>query len=335
MPWLEDSPLAAGFGAASGLVQGMNEGRAQKQEQARQAELDRQHALAVSVQMQTDQARLTNETQRLGADKIKNKIDFRSAGYDVGGERLPDPYIAPKNHGITPSMREQANQMLAHAASLTKDGQVDLAKPLAAQASATLKAADDQEKAALAFAKAAQSKVESEARIHHWSAQDTERAKHDAATLAVAVHNGQLRFDSAMAGVGARYAAISAESDRANMAHQDRLRGQDLGHQDRVAGNAMRQKSIDALNSRYNAGQQNLSTRESYGIQAGDTTKPLIKIPFAKAGAKASRSGGKPNPKLAKDVSALRAAGYDPLSGKGREALISDGYSDEEIDNSE
>ena len=52
MPWTEESPLATAFGAASGFLNGMQQGQQQKAEAARQAALDKDHALAVSVAQQ-------------------------------------------------------------------------------------------------------------------------------------------------------------------------------------------------------------------------------------------------------------------------------------------
>lgn len=214
------------------------------------------HIAALNAVGQTGVATQLQKQQDTNRATITGNVDLLSKGYNPDGTRADDPYTAPapkmgpdpalmspsKNAQGQPigpaapgpmvqqplTLRDQANQLHAHAIALTLAGQTVPGSSIGQQADALDRAATAADESTVRFLNAATEKQKADAQIHHWSTSDSERAKNDTQRLAVEIRNGNLTYEAALAHVGATYAGI-------NQNHFDRQSALDQSQQNWIA----------------------------------------------------------------------------------------------------
>ncbi|MGH7717040.1 MAG: hypothetical protein ACREML_13720, partial [Vulcanimicrobiaceae bacterium] len=186
------------------------------------------------------------------------------------------------------------------------------------------------------------------AQINHWSAQDVEKARHDNATEAIQIRNGNLRYDAAVAGVGARYAAIDAANKRDSLNRKERVRESNQ----RETGATQRAN----LNAAGTAARSLTGTAPTYQLQGGKVIQvpspgavpvapplavrpqptlaplPITNLPNGKVITAPPISAQSPlPPKMRADIARIKSKGYALTDPQAQQTLIKMGYTPVQI----
>lgn len=214
----EQSPLGAGLEAAGGVLLGK-----------RQNDIDERNYLLQKSQADSEAAYRNAEAQTEQGNLALNR---RVNGLDQNGNPIQ---ISTPDVGPGASLDDQYKNAILKANAYAKQGAMNLAGPLYQQADKLQLAIHQAKQDALAYMREADNRLRILAQAQHWSAQEKEQARHNAATEAESIRKGNLTYDAAMARVGATLQNGQLAHQDREQAHYDRIRGQNLAHGDRQA----------------------------------------------------------------------------------------------------
>ncbi len=273
MPWTEDSPLATAFGAASGFLNGVQQGQDHRAEIARQTAIDKANATALAVKQQDEQ-------RKAAADAAKDAQKDRLEGTGlVAPDFTPKPVKGAK---ATDPQQATVQALLARADWYDQQGAYDAAKADRTQAAALLGAA----KTAAQTTQIGATTDETKARTTLLKSDDwqirTEKPREFKEKLDATVAANK-------AALGARYAIarerIQGELERAGMSHSNSGAGAEMAIQKWIAGenySSIVRSTMDDYNqqmSDYRAAERENEQNSRYNAQNPDGPQlPVIQI---------------------------------------------------------
>lgn len=215
MTWTNPDPFGTGLGVAASVLQGQQAGKQAAAEAARQAEQDRLAAVSGALAntktiVDTDEARA--RTTGLANTAAHQHAEDVSHGYILPPGALPPEMPTQAPGKPPPSNRDFANYYSKLGAFYTKNKALDAASTAVGVAEKYGQLAEKEEASALALRKEANTEIETQARIHHWTAQEKQAAKDASDKLVIASNHDATSVQNTQAHIAAliRTANISA-----------------------------------------------------------------------------------------------------------------------------
>jgi hypothetical protein len=260
MTWEERSPFAAAAGAVGSFLTSQQRAKKDAAEAARQADLDRAAAVTGSLANEKTRAEITG----LGNTAAHQHAEDVSHGYVMPPGAIPPEMPTAQPGKPPPSNRDWANYYSKYAAFYTKNKALDAASTAVGLAEKYGNLAKGEEAAALALRKEANTEIETQARIHHWTAQEEEEAKKTAAQLTIAAGHDATSVQNTQAHVAAMISA-------ANIAADSRLKLAKIG----ASGALLRERETQrGENTRHQNTEDNLNRRFNVRLRHEDAKPP-------------------------------------------------------------
>jgi hypothetical protein len=246
MPWVNPSPFGAFAAVAGGVLSGAAQAKKDKADADRQAVLDRAAATAAGYTnaktiADTDEARA--RTTGLANTASHQHLEDLSSGLVNPPGAIPPTFPTAQPGKPPPSNRDFANYYSGLGAFYTRNSQLGAAKTAVDLADKYGNLAKGEEASAIALRKEANTEIETQARMHHWTADEKQKAKDEADKLLIASNHDATSVQNTQSRVAAIISSANiAAASRLKVAglHEtgaDRRLGiQETGRNKRAAG---------------------------------------------------------------------------------------------------
>jgi hypothetical protein len=264
MTWTKPDPFATGLGVASSVLAGQQAGKQAAAEAARQAEQDRLAAVSGALAntktiAETDETRA--RTTGLANTATHQHAEDVSHGYILPPGALPPEAPVQKPGGPPVSNRQWSDYYSSYAAFYSKNKAIDAASTAVGLAEKYGNLAKGEEAAQLALRKEANAEIETQARIHHWTALEKQAAKDAADKLVIASNHDATSVQNTQA-------HIAAMIRTANIAADSRLKAASIGASGALLRERETQKGEDRRGTLNRAGRGDTpeakATNEAY-----------------------------------------------------------------------
>jgi hypothetical protein len=217
MTWTRPDPFGAAMGTVGAFVSAAAQAKKDKADADRQAAQDRAAASTAAV----DNAYKTAQTGKIGIDEKRDaaadvakaaqqQLENTDAGYGV----IPPEAPVQQPGGPPVSARQWSDYYAKYAVSLAKAKSLKGAKTASDLATSWGTQAGKEEASALALRKEANTEIETQARMHHWTADEKQKAKDAADRLIIASNHDATSVQNTQAHIAAiiSSATIAANS---------------------------------------------------------------------------------------------------------------------------